>query len=514
MAVRILGVVLDGIEAVEVTVEARLSESLRVTDVKVVGLPDAAVKEGMLRARSAVWPFCNGRVPPAGILVNLAPADLRKSGRTLDLALSMVYGAMMLGLEDPTEEGLLFLGEVGLGGEVRPVRGALAALMSAHSRGRSAVVLPRANLAEARLVRGPKLYPVDDVGDALRVLRGEGELDEGPRGLRSGPRTAAADLADVRGQIEARRALEIAAAGRHNLLMTGPPGAGKTMLARRLPGILPPLTDEAALEVARVTSAVHVLDPRSLHVPPFRAPHHSASVAGLAGGGHPVSPGELSRAHRGVLFLDELPEFDRRALEVLREPMEEGEVHLTRAGGVRTFPAEFLLVAAMNPCPCGWHGLGDGRCRCSHHEVRRYQGRVSGPLLDRFDMRVLLQPVPAFELLEDDEGEPSVVVSRRVAAARGLQAERWGVGRINGREPDERIRQANGYTAAARRFLRGLVSRHGLSARATRRLERLARTIADLDGSATVLERHLTEAARFRLGGSAERRVERESPGG
>ncbi|NRA95389.1 MAG: YifB family Mg chelatase-like AAA ATPase [Planctomycetes bacterium] len=513
MAVRILGTVLDGLEAVEVTVEARYSEALRVSEVKVVGLPDAAVKEGMLRARSAAWPLCSGRVPPSGVLVNLAPADIRKTGRALDLALAMVYAGMLLGVEDPTASGLVFLGEVGLGGAVRPVRGVLAGVMEARGRGRDGVVLPRDNLVEARLVEGPALFPVDRVEDALAVLRGGVLADQGPRGPGACDGACGPDFADVRGQFEARHALEIAAAGRHNLLMEGPPGAGKTMLARRLPSILPQLTDDAALEVARIRSAVRTLDAGRIRQPPFRAPHHSATSAGLIGGGNPVRPGELSQAHHGVLFLDEIPEFDRRALEMLREPMEECVVHLTRVGGVRRFPADFIVLAAMNPCPCGWHGLGDGRCRCTPRQVQRYRGRLSGPLLDRFDMRIRLLPVPPTELLEDGSGESSDVVRGRVEEAREAQRRRWKGPSSNGRVSDVAVRRANGYDSPARSLLIRLVTTHRLSARATRRLERVARTVADLEGAGAVTESHLMLALRFRLGGEMEAQVEHGSAG-
>lgn len=504
MAIRVDGMVLDGIEGVPVILEARTSETQRPGEIKVVGLPDAAVKEGMHRARSGIW----GVVGPAarslsqGILINLSPADLRKTGRSLDLPLAMVYAAVLLGLEGPGAAGPAFLGEVGLGGAVRPVAGVLAAVLAARAGGRSGLVLPAGNLDEARLVAGPELYPVNTVEEALEVVRGAGRRDDGPRGAPRGIAPEAPDLSDVRGQHQARRALEVAAAGGHNLLMEGPPGSGKTMLARRLPGLLPRLEDDQALESARVHSAVRTLDPARIHEPPFRAPHHTATPAGLAGGGSPIRPGEFSLAHNGVLFLDELPEFDRRALEVLREPLEERRVHITRAGSVRSFPAGFLCVAAMNPCPCGYGGLGDGRCTCTPHRVARYRGRLSGPLLDRFDLRVFLRPVPAEELLAEGGGEPSAPVRGRVTRARERQRRRFG--RPNAAVPDRAMRRAAEYGPEERRLLLKLVTAHRLTARAARRLERVARTVADLEGSRAVGTLHLMEALGFRLGHELE----------
>jgi magnesium chelatase family protein len=387
----------------------------------------------------------------------------------------------------------------------------VGAVEAAARGGRDGVVLPADALGEARLVRGPVLYGVRTVFEALDVLAGKGRPDEGRRGppppRARGPEDA--DLREVRGQRQARRALEVAAAGGHNLLFEGPPGSGKTMLARRLPTILPSLEDAAALESARIRSAVRHLDVHDLHTPPFRAPHHSATAAGLVGGGSPVRPGELSLAHRGVLFLDELPEFDRRALEVLREPLEEGWVHLVRAGQAVRFPASFLCVGAYNPCPCGWAGLAEGRCRCPPGSVQRYRARLSGPLLDRFDLRVVLRPLTPEQLFDEGEGETSEAVRERVLAARARQAERQGRGRLNAGLREEELRAHAAYGAPERALLRRLVGQAALSARGLRRLERVARTVADLAGAPKVGALHLQEALGWRLLTDAAETAER-----
>lgn len=504
---RILGVVLDGIDGIEVTLEARFDPNYRVNCIRIVGLAEPTVKEGLDRARSAVWPLVRDVAyhQSQGILINLAPADLRKSGRTLDLPLAMVYAGLQLGLRDSTKSGLCFLGELGLSGSVRAVRGVFTAIMAAKREGRTGVVLPEANLTEARLVEGPDLYPVQTVMDAIDVLSGKRAPDSGPRGMNARGRPLdAPDFRDVKGQFSIRRACEIAASGRHNLLMEGPPGSGKTMMARRLPSILPPLTEQQALDVARITSVVRNLDSRTMHLPPFRAPHHSATPAGLIGGGQPLRPGEFSLAHHGVLFMDEFPEFDRRALEMLREPMEERVVHITRATAIKDFPADFLLVAAMNPCPCGYHGKRDGRCRCTERQVTSYRGRISGPLLDRFDLRVLLRPVTGEALLEEGEGEPSASILERVLGARERQTHRFGPGIFNSTAPDRVVLRSCGLRSEERRLLVRLLTEYGMSARALRRLQRVSRTLADLAGEERVTELHLMEASGFRLSAELE----------
>ena len=486
-----------GVEAlaVRVEVDARPGVPLLI----VVGLPDAAVREARERVLAAIR-HLGCRLDTRAITINLAPAEQRKEGSLLDLA--MATGVLVAaGLVPPPDEPLWLLGELSLSGTLRPVRGVLPIVEAAAARG-ARVLLPRDNLAEAAVVRAAALYPAASLGEVVAHLRHEapiGAVRGSDAPFRPGATPAGADLRDVAGQEQAKRACEIAAAGGHHLLFLGPPGAGKTMLAQRLPGILPPLGETEALETTKVYSvAPGVPRPDGLiALRPFRAPHHTISTAGLVGGGSVPRPGEVSLAHNGVLFLDEVTEFRRDVLEALRQPMEAGRVVISRAAGTLAFPSRFQLVAAANPCPCGH--LGDPRreCRCSPGEVERYRGRLSGPLLDRIDLQLEVPAVPFHELVRGQGAEGSAHVRARVDAARSRQGERNG-GRTNADLAVSEVRRLCVPDRDGERLLELAVGRLALSARAVHRILKVARTIADLEGSGGLAARHVAEAIAYR----------------
>ncbi|GGO77851.1 ATP-dependent protease [Marinobacterium nitratireducens] len=484
-----------GVSAPAVTVEVHLSGGL--PSLSIVGLPEAAVRESKDRVRSALI-NAGFDYPQRRITVNLAPADLPKEGGRYDLAIALGVLAASRQLPGGELDGWEVLGELTLSGQVRPVSGVLPAAVACRDVQRRLLV-PRDNGAEAALVQDVDIRATAHLLEVCAALRGDGELEKPVAAPDSGLE-GLPDLADVKGQFQARRALEVAAAGGHNLLFSGPPGSGKSMLAARLPSLLPPLDERERLEVAAAYSvAGRSVGALARGERPFRNPHHTASAAALVGGGSQPRPGEISLAHRGVLFLDELPEFPRAVLEVLREPLETGEILISRAARQVSFPARFQLLAAMNPCPCGYFGDAGGRCRCTPDQIQRYQARLSGPLLDRFDMLLNVAALPADELLlPGGGGEASASVAQRVAAALDIQQRRQGC--PNRELSGTPLEQACGLDHAGRALLVQAASRLGLSARACHRVLRVARTLADLSGAQRVGEPQLLEAIGFRQG--------------
>ena len=492
---------LSGIDGFPVRVEVNVSGGL--PGFELVGLPDAAVKESRERVTTSLKN--SGFAYPDGkVVINLAPADQKKEGPAFDLP--MAAGILAAAGKVPASalDGCALLGELSLDGTVRPVRGALPLTISAREKGMRAMILPPGNAEEVRCVEGIEVYPAGTLRQAIEHLQGEKPL--APLVKTSYQelltrRQSAVDFAFVKGQKSAKRALEIAAAGGHNVLMVGPPGSGKTLMARCMPTILPDMTFEEALEVTRIHSAAGIMEGGGLLVErPFRSPHHTASTVSLVGGGMHAQPGEISKAHNGVLFLDELPEYRRDVLEGLRQPMEDGFVTITRANAQSTYPSQFMLICSMNPCPCGNYGSRTQTCRCSSGEIRRYLNRISGPLLDRIDMHIEVESIPPERLAETTLEESSAQVRERVQRAREVQRARYAGEKIscNARLDASSMNRYCALSGAARAMLMKAGESMGLSNRAFTRVLKVSRTIADLAGSEQIELNHVAEAVQYR----------------
>ena len=495
-SVRTLGI--SGIQGSGVTAECYISNGLPGFDI--VGLPDAAVKEARERVRAAAK-NSGFTFPVSRITVNLAPANTKKAGSHYDLPILIGILAAAGGVRRPKSTSA-FIGEVSLEGTLRPVSGVLPMALAAKREGIQALFVPAENAAEATLARGPAVYPIRNVRELAQGLNGEIVLQEQPPWMPAQQEMTALDFKDVLGQENVKRALEVAAAGSHNVLLIGPPGSGKSMLSKRLPSILPDMSREEALEVSQIYSVMGLLTAKEPLVSqrPFRSPHHTISNAGLIGGGSNPKPGEISMAHQGVLFLDELPEFRKDTLDLMRQPLEDGQVTISRASGAVTYPAEFMMVCAMNPCKCGWYGDPSGRCNCSDRAVEAYRSRISGPLLDPIDIVVEVPAVHFEDLRRRAEAEPSSEIKKRVNAARSIQQQRFreNGSMCNARMGPEEMRRYCGLSDDCAALMKQAFDTMGLTARSYDRILKVARTVSDLEGSAEIQMQHLAEAIQYR----------------